>query len=95
MILPLNHRHCTVDTFPTMIEVDASMQGTVEQQMFYNRKTLREITELRYSDVKTKVSSISLHSSKDQCLIKKNMLLHLSIKTCHEFIQNYKYYIDT
>jgi hypothetical protein len=57
MMLPLNHRHCTVDTFPTMIEVDASMQGTVEQQMFYNRKTLREITELRYSDVKTKVSS--------------------------------------
>ncbi|KAM0851234.1 hypothetical protein ACQ4PT_052565 [Festuca glaucescens] len=44
------NRHCIVDTFPTMIEVDASMQGTVEQQMFYNRKTLREITELRYSD---------------------------------------------
>jgi hypothetical protein len=37
-------RHCTVDAFPTMIEPDASMQGTVEQQMFYNRKTLREIT---------------------------------------------------
>ena len=46
-----------MDDFPTMIEVDASTQGTVEQQMFYNRKTLREITELRFSDVKTKVIS--------------------------------------
>jgi hypothetical protein len=56
-MLPLNYRHCIVDSFPTMIEVDASMQGTVEQQMFYNRKTIREITELHYSDVKTKVST--------------------------------------
>lgn len=48
------NRHCTEDVFPTMMEVDVSTKGTIEEQMFYNRKSLREIIELRYSDVKTK-----------------------------------------
>jgi hypothetical protein len=39
-----------------MMEVDRSTQGTINQQMFYNRKTLREIIDLRYNDVKTNVS---------------------------------------
>ena len=39
-----------------MIGIDESTQGTIEEQMLYNRKTLREIIELRYADVKRKVS---------------------------------------
>ncbi|XP_052137445.1 replication protein A 70 kDa DNA-binding subunit A-like [Oryza glaberrima] len=47
-------RHNAEKVLPTMIEVDASTQGTIEEQMFYNRKTLKEITELRYSNIQQK-----------------------------------------
>ncbi|EEC72335.1 hypothetical protein OsI_05544 [Oryza sativa Indica Group] len=46
--------HNAEKVLPTMIEVDASTQGTIEEQMFYNRKTLKEITELRYSNIQQK-----------------------------------------
>ena len=39
-----------------MLEVDESYKGTIDEQMFYNRKSLKEIIELRYSDVNKKVS---------------------------------------
>ena len=50
------YRYCERDVIPTMIGIDESTQGTIEEQMLYNRKTLREIIELRYADVKRKVS---------------------------------------
>jgi hypothetical protein len=49
------YRHCVRDIFPTMLEFDESRKGTIEEQMFYNRKSLKEIIELRYCDVKKKV----------------------------------------
>ena len=55
-MLSQKYRHCREDVFPTMMEVDVSTKGTIEEQMFYNRKSVREIIQLRYSDVKTKVS---------------------------------------
>ena len=50
------YRHCESDVIPTMVGIDESTQGMIEEQMFYNKKTLREIIELRYVDVKRKVS---------------------------------------
>jgi hypothetical protein len=55
-IFSLKCRYCEETIFPAMMEVDRSTQGTINQQMFYNRKTLREIIDLRYNDVKTNVS---------------------------------------
>ncbi|KAM0931379.1 hypothetical protein ACQ4PT_000408 [Festuca glaucescens] len=93
------NRHCTVDTFPTMIEVDASMQGTVEQQMFYNRKTLREITELRYSDeyiCTTKATIDDIISDRDwwymacircYCATKKESTNYVC-KSCNEIAES-------
>ena len=54
-MLQTYYRHCERDVFPTMLEVDESNKGTIEEQMFYNRKTLKEIMELRYTDLKKKV----------------------------------------
>ncbi|KAF0910071.1 hypothetical protein E2562_001307, partial [Oryza meyeriana var. granulata] len=43
-------RHSSEETVPKMVEVDKSAQGTIEEQMFYNRKTLRDITEMRHGN---------------------------------------------
>jgi len=32
------------------MEVDKSTQGTLEDQMFYNRRTLQEITQMRHEN---------------------------------------------
>ena len=32
------------------MEVDKSTQGTLEDQMFFNRKTLQEITQMRHEN---------------------------------------------
>jgi len=32
------------------MEVDKSTQGTLEDQMFFNRKTLQEITQMRHKN---------------------------------------------
>ncbi len=42
------------------MEVDKSTQGTMEEQMFYNRKTLQEITNMGHDDTK---SQVRIHSS--------------------------------
>ena len=55
-ILYTYYRHCERYVLPTMLEVDESYKGTIDEQMFYNRKSLKEIIELRYSDVNKKVS---------------------------------------
>ncbi|XP_044318423.1 uncharacterized protein [Triticum aestivum] len=47
-------RYFERDVIPTMIGINESTQGAIEEQMLYNIKTLREIIELRYADVKRK-----------------------------------------
>lgn len=37
------------------MDIDKSTQGTLEEQMFYNRKTLKEITDLREVPPENKV----------------------------------------
>ena len=32
------------------MEVDKSTQGTLEDQMFYNRRTLQEITQMKHEN---------------------------------------------
>ena len=32
------------------MEIDKSTQGTLEEQMFYRRKTLKELTEIRHDN---------------------------------------------
>ena len=32
------------------MEIDKSTQGTLEEQMFYNRRTLQELTTMRHDD---------------------------------------------
>uniref|UniRef100_A0A0E0H358 DUF223 domain-containing protein n=1 Tax=Oryza nivara TaxID=4536 RepID=A0A0E0H358_ORYNI len=43
-------RQFSEETIPKMMEVDKSTQGTREEQMFYNRKTLKDITEMRHGN---------------------------------------------
>ena len=40
------YRHYESDVIPTMIGIDESTQGTIEEQMFYNRKTLNGTIKL-------------------------------------------------
>lgn len=32
------------------MEIDKSAQGTLEEQMFYNRRTLKDITKMRHDN---------------------------------------------
>jgi hypothetical protein len=59
-ILQTYYRHSERDVLPTMLEVDESNKGTIEEQVFYNRKSLKEITELRYGDIKKKGLPLTL-----------------------------------
>uniref|UniRef100_A0A0A9DJ53 Replication factor A C-terminal domain-containing protein n=1 Tax=Arundo donax TaxID=35708 RepID=A0A0A9DJ53_ARUDO len=43
-------RYSNDETLPKIMEVDKSIQGTIEDQMFYNRRTLRDITEMRHDN---------------------------------------------
>ncbi|KAJ1277134.1 hypothetical protein BS78_05G271300 [Paspalum vaginatum] len=38
------------ENFPKMMEVNKSTQGTLEDQMFYNRRTLKDITQTRHDN---------------------------------------------
>ena len=38
------------ENVPKLMEVDKSTQGTLEDQMFYNRRTLQEITQMRHEN---------------------------------------------
>ena len=33
-------RHCESDVIPTMVGIDESTQGMIEEQMFYNKKNI-------------------------------------------------------
>ncbi|EEC73230.1 hypothetical protein OsI_07319 [Oryza sativa Indica Group] len=44
-------RQSSEETVPKMMEVDKSTQRTREEQMFYNRKTLKDITEMRHGNL--------------------------------------------
>ena len=46
----LFYRYSHEENLPKMMEVNKSIQGTQEEQMFYNRKTLHEITESRHEN---------------------------------------------
>ncbi|XP_062199896.1 uncharacterized protein LOC133902313 [Phragmites australis] len=43
-------RYSNDETLPKIMEVNKSIQGTLEEQMFYNRRTLQEITEMRHDN---------------------------------------------
>ncbi|KAE8780931.1 hypothetical protein D1007_45875 [Hordeum vulgare] len=43
----LRGSHSTEETLPKMMEIDKSTQGTLEDQMFYRRITLKELTRIR------------------------------------------------
>nr|BBF89965.1 hypothetical protein [Oryza rufipogon] len=77
-------RHNAEKVLPTMIEVDASTQGTIEEQMFYNRKTLKEITELRYSNIQQKVY-LPLTAHCTRYVINLEISDHTTRKTCTIF----------
>jgi hypothetical protein len=40
--------YCLEDDIIEKIEPEAHLQGTIQEQMLYNRSTLREITEIAY-----------------------------------------------
>ena len=43
-------RDSTDKTLPKMISIDRSNQGTQEEQMFYKRRTLQELTTMRHGN---------------------------------------------
>ncbi|KAM0896962.1 hypothetical protein ACQ4PT_022853 [Festuca glaucescens] len=46
----LLHSHSTEEILPKMMEIDKSTQGTMEEQMFYRRRTLQELTGIRHDN---------------------------------------------
>ncbi|TVT97486.1 hypothetical protein EJB05_57267 [Eragrostis curvula] len=46
------HMHANEENLPKMMDISKSTQGSLEEQMFYNRRTLREITEIRDANPK-------------------------------------------
>ncbi|KAG2582025.1 hypothetical protein PVAP13_6KG051005 [Panicum virgatum] len=38
------------ETVPKLMEVDKSTKGTIQEQMFYNRRTLQDITQMRHDN---------------------------------------------
>jgi hypothetical protein len=43
----LIYRHGGEENLPKMMDINKITQGTIEEQMFYHRRTLKEITQLR------------------------------------------------
>ncbi|XP_044393045.1 uncharacterized protein [Triticum aestivum] len=48
----LQTRYCLQDDMVEEIEPEAHLQGTIQEQMLYNRRTLKEITEITYESEK-------------------------------------------
>ncbi|XP_044367394.1 replication protein A 70 kDa DNA-binding subunit B [Triticum aestivum] len=46
----LLERDSTQVTLPKMMSIDRSNQGTLEEQMFYKRRTLQELTKMRHEN---------------------------------------------
>ena len=44
----MQNRYCLQDDMVEEIEPEAHLQGTIQEQMLYNRRTLKEITEITY-----------------------------------------------
>jgi hypothetical protein len=43
-------------SIPKIMDVFSSMQGTVEKQMFHNRRTLHDITKMRQNNICNEVT---------------------------------------
>jgi hypothetical protein len=43
-----------------MMEIDKSTQGTMEDQMFYRRRTIQELTAIRHDNPKDQVIASEL-----------------------------------
>jgi hypothetical protein len=63
-----------------MMEIDKSTQGTLEEQMFYRRTTLQELTGLRHDNPKEQV----MHHKSFKILLDKppRPIKHLRIFEC-------------
>jgi hypothetical protein len=47
----LMNRHSGEGSFPKILHAIRSMQGTIEEQIFNNRRTLQAITEIRIDNI--------------------------------------------
>jgi hypothetical protein len=45
------NKHSGDKSFPKILHTIRSMQGTMEEQMFHNRQTLQNITEIRIDNI--------------------------------------------
>ena len=48
----MQNRYCLQDGMVEEIEPEDHLQGTIREQMLYNRRTLKEITEITYESEK-------------------------------------------
>jgi hypothetical protein len=49
--------HCQEETIPILTDTSKRVHETSEEQMFHNRRTLQEITELRKDGIQENVMS--------------------------------------
>jgi hypothetical protein len=49
--------HCQEETIPILTDTSKRVHETLEEQMFHNRRTLQEITELRKDGIQENVMS--------------------------------------
>jgi hypothetical protein len=51
-------RYSTYETLLKIIVIRKSTEGSLEKQMFHNRRTLQQITEIREEDIKDNVMAL-------------------------------------
>jgi hypothetical protein len=54
----LIEKHSGEENVPMIIDIFRSMQGSIEEQMFHNRRTLHEIIELKKDNIHNEVTYI-------------------------------------
>ena len=48
----MQNRYCLQDDMVEKLEPEAHLQGTIQEQMLYKRRNLKEITEITYESEK-------------------------------------------
>ncbi|CAL5020152.1 unnamed protein product [Urochloa decumbens] len=70
------------ENFPKLMQVDRSTQGTLEDQMFFNRRTLQEITQMRHDNPTSQDFIFTSKATVDQ--LDNDLWWYMSCNDCNK-----------
>ncbi|CAN6232609.1 unnamed protein product [Urochloa humidicola] len=70
------------ENVPKLMEVDKSTQGTLKDQMFYNRRTLQEITQMRHDNPNDQDCIFTSRATIDQ--LDNDLWWYMSCNNCNK-----------